>query len=146
MEQFLLQGQISGGRFMEQDAKAIALAYQKAFELKDVDKCASYLHTKGQYRGPLSSFEDKDAFVKEMSKFMHITKSARTKKIFVDDTDVCLIWDYETTLPSVPVTPIAQWFKIDNGKIREMHLHFNAVPFVAAVQKGEMAEALKSKK
>ena len=131
---------------MAQDAKSIALAYQKAFEEKDLEKCASYLHSQGMFKGPLSAFEDRDVFVKEMSNFMHITKSARTKKVFADDNDVCLIWDYETTLPSVPVTPIAQWFKIDNGKIREMHLHFNAVPFVAAVQKGEMAEALKSKK
>lgn len=129
-----------------QDAKSIALAYQKAFEEKDLEKCASYLHSQGMFKGPLSSFESRDTFVKEMSNFMHITKSSRTKKVFADDTDVCLIWDYETTLPSVPVTPIAQWFKIDNGKIREMHLHFNAIPFAAAVQKGEMAEALKSKK
>jgi len=131
---------------MSQDAKSIALGYQKAFEEKDLDKCAFYLHTKGQYKGPIRSFEDKDAFIKEMSNFMHIARSARTKKVFADDKDVCILWDYETTIPSIPVTPIAQWFRIDNGKIREMHLHFNAVPFVAAVEKGEMAEALKSKK
>lgn len=127
---------------MADDAKKIALNYMKAFEEKDEPKMASYLHSMGLYAGPLSSLQTADTFMKEQAKFMHITRGVRIKKVFADDTDVCVLWDYETIVPSIPVTPIAHWFKIDNGKIREMHLHFNAAPFIPAMEKGEIAQAL----
>ena len=129
---------------MTRDAKAVALDYMKAFEAKDRERASSYLHAEGLYKGPLQSFQKADAFVKEMSNFMYIAKHVRVKKVLADDTDVCVMWDYETIIPSIPITPIAQWFKIENGKIRELHVHFNPVPFIAAIEKGEIQEALKS--
>jgi hypothetical protein len=129
---------------MTPDAKAVALDYMKAFEAKDGEKASSYLHTEGLYKGPLQSFQKAEAFVKEMSTFMYIAKSVSVKKVLADDTDVCVLWDYETVIPSIPITPIAQWFKIENGKIRELHVHFNPVPFIAAKEKGEVKEALES--
>jgi len=127
-----------------QDAKAVALAYQEAFAAKDKAKASSYLHAQGLYKGPLNSFQTAEAFVPQMAVFMNIAKSVRNKKVLADESDVCIFWDYETIVPSIPITPIAQWFKVDQGKIREMHLHFNPVPFVAAIEKGEIAEALKA--
>ncbi|SRR6266852_881296 len=128
---------------MTPDAKAVALDYMKAFEAKDREKASSYLHSEGLYKGRLQSFQKADAFVKEMSNFMYIARTVRVKKVLADDTDVCVLWDYETIIPSIPITPIAQWFKIENGKIRELHVHFNPVPFIAAMEKGEIQEALR---
>ena|SRR5437879_4009233 len=127
------------------DARTVALDYMKAFEVKDKDKASSYLHDEGLYKGPLRSFQKADAFVKEMTTFMYIAKNVRIKKVLSDDTDVCVFWDYETVIPSIPVTPIAQWFKIEKGKIRELHVHFNPVPFIAAMENGQIEEALKSR-
>jgi hypothetical protein len=139
-----LEHSTEGVPVMTSDARSVALEYMKAFEVKDKDSARSYLHSDGLYKGPLKSFQNADAFVKEMSVFMYIARNVRIKKVLADDTDVCIIWDYETVIPSIPITPIAQWFRIDNGKIRELHVHFNPVPFIAAMEKGEIEEALKS--
>jgi len=129
---------------MTPDPRTVALEYMKAFEAKDIEKASSLLHTEGLYKGPMKALPTAETFVKELRVFMGITKSVRIKKVFSDDTDACIIWDYETIVPSIPITSIAEWFKIEDGKIRETHLHFNAAPFIAAIEKGEIAEALKS--
>ncbi len=123
---------------------AVAVSYLKAFEAKDQGKVRSYLHDKGLYKGPLNSFESADTFVKEASVFLQIVKKVNIKKVFMDGPEVCVLWDYETVVPSIPVTPIAEWFKVEDGKIRSLHLHFNPVPFVAAMEKGDIATALKA--
>lgn len=129
---------------MASDARSVALDYQQAFATKDLAKAVSYLHGAGRFVGPLSAFDAADAFAKEMSTFMDIAKDVRIKKVLADDTDVCILWDYETVIPSIPVTEIAQWFRIEDGKIREMRVIFNPVPFIAAKEKGHLAAALKS--
>jgi hypothetical protein len=129
---------------MPSDARTIALEYQQAFQSKDLARAKSYLHANGLFRGPLNSFDAAESFAKEMSTFMDIAKNVRIKKVLADDTDVCILWDYETVIPSIPVTPIAQWFRVEDGKIREIHVLFNPVPFIAAKEKGHIAEALKS--
>ena len=129
---------------MTADARSVALAYQAAFAGKDLPKAISHLHGIGLFRGPLNSFDAAEAFAKEMSVFMDILKDVRIKKVLANDTDVCILWDYETIVPSIPVTEIAQWFQIEDGKIREMRVIFNPVPFIAAKEQGHLAAALKS--
>jgi signal peptidase I len=129
---------------MASDPQAVVLSYMKAFEAKDEKKSRSYLHDQGLYKGPLNSFDNADTFVKEAMVFMQITKKINIKKVFTDGGDVVVMWDYETLVPSIPVTPIAEWFKVEDGKIRSLHLHFNALPFAEAMKKGEVAAALKT--
>jgi hypothetical protein len=122
--------------------KDVALSYLKAFETKDLNKARSHLHFDGHYSGPMSSFRTADTFVPEMSKFMQISKSVQIIKAISEGPDVCVLWDYETIVGSIPVTRISNWFRIEDGKVREMHLYFNPVPFIAAMEKGQIAEAL----
>lgn len=126
------------------EPKDVALRYLKAFETKDLDKARSHLHGDGHFSGPTSSFQSADTFVPEMSKFMHIAKSVQIVKAISEGPDVCVLWDYGTTVPSIPVTRISNWFRVEDGKIREMHLYFNAAPFLSAMEKGEFAQALAS--
>jgi hypothetical protein len=54
--------------------------------------------------------------------------------------------DYTTIVPSIPVIPIAEWFKIESGKIKYLQLHFNPALLVAAMEHGEVAKALESRR
>jgi len=124
--------------------EAIALAYHRAFERKDRAEVRRLLADEGAFIGPLRSFTRADAFMEAADLFMRLTRKFETKKVLVDGGDVCIFWDYTTIVPSIPVTPIAEWFKIEDGRIKSIQLHFNAAPFVAAMERGEVAAALQS--
>jgi SnoaL-like domain len=123
---------------------AIALAYLRAVERKDRAEVRKLLADDGAFIGPLQSFTQADLFMKAADIFMQLTKKYEIKKVLADGNDVCVFWDYTTIVPSIPVIPIAEWFKIAHGKIEYLHLHFNPAPFVVAVERGEVASALQS--
>jgi len=125
--------------------QAIALAYQQAFERKDRAAVRKLLADDGDFIGPLTSFKQADKFLEAADLFMKLTKKFAVKKVLADGEDVCIFWDYTTIVPSIPVTPVAEWFKIEAGKIKYLQLHFNAAPFVAAMERGEVAKALESR-
>jgi len=126
--------------------EAVALAYHKAFERNDRAEVRRLLADDGDFIGPLRSFTRADAFMAAADMFMQLTERFDTKRVFVHGDEVCILWDYTTIVPSIPVTPIAEWFKIESGKIKYLQLHFNAAPFVAAMERGEVAKALESRK
>jgi len=126
--------------------QAVALAYLKAFERKDRAEVRRLLADEGAFIGPLNSFTRADAFMEGADVFMQLTKKFDVKKVIADGEDVCVFWDYTTVVPSIPVTPIAEWFKIEAGKVKYAQLHFNAAPFLAAMERGDVAKALQSRR
>jgi hypothetical protein len=54
---------------------------------------------------------------------------------------------YESTMKvsSVPVVPIASWFRIESEKIKHFHTHFDPTPFLKAKESGDIAKALQAK-
>ncbi len=127
-------------------AQALALAYLNAFEKKDKAEVRRLLADEGAFIGPLRSFAGADAFMEAADLFMQLTRKFEIKKVIADGDDVCVFWDYTTIVPSIPVTPVAEWFQIESGKIKYIQLHFNAAPFLAAMERGEVAKALQSRK
>lgn len=128
------------------NSQAVALAYLKAFEKNNKVEVRNLLADEGNFIGPLKSFTQADAFMKEADLFVQLTKKIEIKKVLVDNHDVCIFLDYTTIVPSIPITPIAEWFKIEAGKIKFIQLHFNASPFLKAMESGEVAKALESRK
>jgi len=126
--------------------QAVALAYLAAFERKDRAEVRKLLADEGAFIGPLKSFRQVDPFMQEADLFMQLTRRFTIKKTIADGDDVCVLWDYETIVPSIPVIPIAEWFKVEAGKIKYIQLHFNPAPIVAAMERGDVAKALQSQK
>jgi len=127
-------------------SQAVALAYLEAFEKGDKIAVRKLLADDGAFIGPLRSFTNADAFMEAADLFMQLTKKFDIKKVIADGDDVCVFWDYTTIVPSIPVTPVAEWYKIEAGKIKYLQLHFNAAPFLAAMERGEVAKALEARK
>jgi hypothetical protein len=96
----------------------------------------------GDFIGPLSSFTDADAFMQAADIFTQLVKKVEIKQVLGDGDDVCVLWDYTTIVPTIPTIPIAAWLKLDAGKIKYFHLHFNPAAFVAAVERGDVARSL----
>ena len=121
-----------------------ALTYFTALENKDRAAIRNLLAGNGRFIGPLSSFTNADEFMKAADIFTQLVKKVDIKRVIADGGDVCVFWDYTTIVPTIPVIPIAAWFKIQEGKIKYVHLYFNPAAFVAALQRGEVAQALQA--
>ena len=119
-----------------------AVAYFTALGRQDRAAIRKLLADTGDFIGPLSSFTDADAFMKAADIFTQLVKKVEIKQVLRDGDEVCVFWDYTTIVPSIPVIPIAAWLKLDTDKIKYFHLHFNPAPFVAAVERGDVAKAL----
>ncbi|HWY97641.1 MAG TPA: nuclear transport factor 2 family protein [Bacteroidia bacterium] len=126
------------------DPKNIVLSYHDAFYKNDRTAVRKLLADNGTFTGPLNSFTDADKFLDSAAIFMQLAKQTEIKKVFVDGNDVCVIYDSTTIIPSIPVLPIASWFKIESGKINFFHVHFDPGPFVKAKESGDIAKAMQS--
>ena len=54
----------------------------------------------------------------------------RKKKTFVDEKDVCVLYDLVTNTPTGTI-PCAEWIHADQGKIKSIQVFFDARPFAA---------------
>jgi len=127
-----------------EEAKAVVMAYHEAFHRGERQAVRELLADQGAFMGPLNSFSSADAFLDGAEVFMKLSKKADIKKIIAEGNEVCVFYDYTTLVPSIPVLPLASWFKIDSGKIYFFHTHFNPMPFIAAKERGDVAKALQA--
>jgi hypothetical protein len=127
-----------------QAAKSLALAYHDAFYRKDRAAVRALLADDGRFIGPLSAFDDPDKFLDAASVFMQIATTPNVKSVVAEGHDVCIVYDYVSTLPSIPAVPSVAWFMTVGDKIKLFHVHFDPAPFVQAMASGEIAKALAS--
>ena len=126
------------------ETKTIVLAYHDAFYKNDRAVVRKLLADNGTFVGPLNAFTDADAFLDSAAVFMKLTKRTDIKKIFVDGDEACIIYDSTTIVQSIPTLPIASWFKVEAGKIKFFHVHFDPSPFVKAKENGDITKALEA--
>ena len=70
-----------------------------------------------------------------------IIERVNVTKIFVDGADVCAIYDFVTNQPSISATPCAEWYRVEEGKIKSMSLFFDARPYEALFKSGATSES-----
>ena len=54
----------------------------------------------------------------------------------------CVVYESRMRVPSMPIIPLASWFKMENGRIVHFHVHFDPTPFVKARESGAIAKTL----
>jgi limonene-1,2-epoxide hydrolase len=120
----------------------IVLAYHHAFYRNDKAAVRQLLADEGTFIGPLNSFTNPDLFIDAAAIFMKLTSKTDIKKIFTDGNDACILYDSTYIVPSIPILPIASWFKVESGKINFFHVHFDPSRFLNAKENGEIAKVL----
>jgi hypothetical protein len=127
------------------NSKTIVLAYHDAFYKNDRATVRKLLADDGTFIGPLNSFTNPETFLDAAAIFMQLSAKTQIKKVFVDGDEACVLYDSTTIVPSIPVFPVASWFKMESGKIKFFHVHFDPTPFVKAKENGDISKALQSK-
>lgn len=112
---------------MKYQAAEIVRAYFDAIANRDFQRVRSLLADNDfSTRSPISTFDNADAYVADISRIGPILENIEQRKIFVDGDDVCAILDYVTRMDRRLVSPVAHWFHLANGKIVSIESFFDA--------------------
>lgn len=112
---------------MTKQANEIVHGYLNAIAARDFQRARSFL-SDGDFstRSPISTFNNADAYIADISRIGPILENIERRKMFVDGDDVCAILDYVTRMDQRQVSPVAHWFRVVNGKIASIESFFDA--------------------
>ena len=111
-------------------AVQIAVAYYQAWTSHDFDQAMTYVAEDIVCLAPAGRYEGAEAFRGFMGPFVQIVTRSHLIAAFGDDKTALLMYDTGT----VPVhdAPGAEFVTVTNGKISQIKIIFDRLPFVAA--------------
>jgi ketosteroid isomerase-like protein len=111
-------------------ALQIALAYYQAWTSHDFDRAITHVAEDIVCQGPAGRLEGAEAFRGFMGPFVQIVTGADLIAAFGDDKTALLMYDADT----VPVrdAPGAEFVTVTDGKISQIKIIFDRLPFDAA--------------
>ena len=119
------------------DALAISRAYYEAWAAKDFDTAMTYLADDVIGLTPSGRLDGAEAFRGFMEPFTRIVTSTGLVAAFGDDRTSVLLYD-TATLP-VPDAPGAECHTVVDGRITEIRIVFDRLPFSQARETGAAA-------
>lgn len=102
-----------------ENARDVVLALAKALNDEDLDQARRYVSKDLSFSGVLGSRQGADAYFEDMK---HMRLKYDVKKVFFDDTDVCLF--YDLTMSGTTVF-VSAWYKVEDGKVQSLRVVFD---------------------
>ena len=109
-------------------SRTTAVRFFKAWTTGDFDTARSLVHDDVSFAGPIDRFDNADAYIGSLRGLAQIVQAAEEQKVFVDDNDVCIIYELVTNTPAGSY-PTAEWYHMRDGKISAVRVFFDARPF-----------------
>jgi hypothetical protein len=111
-------------------AKEIIQSYESALESHDFDSARKLMQDDMTFVGPLDAFHAADDYIQARRQLAGIIQRIENHKWFVDDNDVCLIYDMVTNTPAGTAV-VAELYQVKGDKIASLRAIFDARPFAA---------------
>jgi ketosteroid isomerase-like protein len=111
-------------------ATEIVEKYHGAFGSGDVATARSLLADDLRFEGPIEQFDRADDYMQSVAKLAEIVTGTEVKRVVADGDDVVTIYDLHTNTPA-GTSHVAEWARVESGKIAEMRVFFDARPFAA---------------
>lgn len=105
------------------------LAFQTAIGHKDFAAARKLLRDNLEFRGPIDTFHKADDYLHAIEKLSAIVEGVDILKVFEDGNDVGLFCDLKTKVAGTSF--VAEWYKVNDGKIASVRVAFDARPFAA---------------
>ena len=104
------------------DAREIVLNFIDALNNEDFDAARACLDENMSFLGVLGTREGAGNYISDMSRMKF---KYDIKKVFVDDSDVCLWYDINMGEKTILTSG---WYHVENGKIRTLRVVFDPRP------------------
>lgn len=116
---------------MANNALAIVQKYFDLFAAKRYAESRALLSDDNfHFHGPFDTFHNADDLIAAVTRLGNIVEEVRTRKVFADGNDVCILYDFVAKPPAGTVL-IAEWFHVEGDKIDSIEIVFDPRPFVA---------------
>lgn len=110
--------------------EAVFNAYLEAFAARDFERVRATLSDGPfQYRSPVTTHANADAFVLDISRVGQILDGIDRRRIFVDGNEVCAILDFRIRINVVTLTPVVLWAIVENARIVSLEAFFDATEY-----------------
>ena len=107
-------------------ARQVVDEFGAAFAKKDFASARRLLHDNLTFQGPLDTFRRADDYVASITRLGTVMKGIRHEKTIAEGDEVAVFYVLDTALGSAPV---ADWYRVRDGKIASIHTYFDARPF-----------------
>lgn len=121
---------------LHRDPASIVQKILEALGAKDFEALRGLIDDGVSFKSPVEVHEGAASFMRSMRNLGPMIERINVTKIFVDDADACAIYDFVTNQPSIGVTPCAEWYRVEDGKIKSISLFFDARPYEALFKSG----------
>jgi limonene-1,2-epoxide hydrolase len=113
------------------NAKEVVMSYLKALNDQDFKAARSHLKDDMTFLAPIASHNSADTYLEgnELLRSKYGIKKVlyEVKKVFVDDDDVCVFFDFNIESATLFASG---WFYVANGKISSIRVVFDPRPIV----------------
>lgn len=111
--------------------ETIVKAFLDCIAARDFDGARLYLANDSfSSRSPLSTYNNADAFMANISRIGPILEGIEVRKTFVDGNEVCSIFNMRTRMTELNTTPVVQLANVVDGKIVTIESFFDASEYI----------------
>jgi ketosteroid isomerase-like protein len=112
---------------LEPDPLSVTTAYLAALHAFDYERARSFLADEDfEFTSPINHFDSADEFAHHLSLVGGIIQSARIRKVFMDEAELCHILTYRIQISEKQDLTLALWTRVRNGRIVRMEAIFDA--------------------
>jgi quinol monooxygenase YgiN len=116
----------------ELGAADVLRKYYAAAVKKDIGACRGLLNDDDfLFRGLFKTYRNPDDYLADFRQLLQITARLEVKKIIAQAIDVVVLFELETTASVAATTLVAEWHRVENGKICRVQSVFDGRPFAA---------------
>jgi SnoaL-like domain len=105
--------------------RAIVRGYHDAWTSGDLERARSHLADDLDFEGSIDRFTSAEPFVSALGGFGEMLEEARLLREFYDESGAALLYDCVTRSPAGTIRT-AEFFRVEDGRIREIRLVFDA--------------------
>ena len=103
---------------------ALVRAYLQAAGEKNFAVVRDMLSEDVTFAGPAMEIDGAEAYVEALRRLAPVLVRYDVRKLFVDGTDVCAIYDFVTDTAAGAVRSV-EWIRLDGDKLRSVELFFD---------------------
>jgi limonene-1,2-epoxide hydrolase len=113
----------------ENSAERIVMACVNAINKEDFETARQYVSDDMSFVGVLGTRQGADAYFNDMER---LRLKYDVKKVFVDEKDVCLLYDLNM---GGTIIFCCGWYQVQDGRIRSLRVVFDPRPILEAASK-----------
>ncbi len=110
-------------------AAEVVESWSRALSARDFDTARALLADDLRFEGPIDTFDRADDYMNAIKGLMTMVRGMEHQATIAQGDDVAVFYRLDTP---VALAPVAEWYRVRDGKIAQLRAYFDARPFAPA--------------